>query len=203
MASQDKIDVFNERKHRKVGDIVVIGGDVNIYKVTSTFPLDLENLTEYPETKPRGKMFNLTHFMINFKEYIRLISTPNPFDPWGYAAYKNYEGYILEFIKLIYSTFPEGAYTFSEFLIFIDKISHYFDKSKMPQIKFEQMKIYFNELENTDLYKSIMQSTLGDAPQFKKHKLPKKTSKKSPKKSPKKTPKKSPKKSSKKTPKKA
>lgn len=110
MASQDEMDVFNERKHRKFGDIVVIGGDVNTYKVTSRFPLDIENLTKYPETKPRGKMFNLTHFMINFKEYIRLISTANPSDAWGFAAYSNYEDYILQFINLIYSKFPWGEW---------------------------------------------------------------------------------------------
>ena len=200
MASINKMEVFNERKNRKVDDIVVIGGDFNIYKVTSTFPLDLENLTE---NKIKGKMFNLTHFIKNVKKYIELRSTLEPAE-WGLATCMNYEKYILDFIKHIYIKFPAGTCsTFNDFLVFFYNISLCFDKSEEPLlINFEKMKRYFNELENTDLYKSIMQSTLGDGdtPQFKKHKSPKKASKKASK-SPKKASK-SPKKASK-SPKKA
>ena len=201
MASQDDTDIFNPEKHTKLGDIVVIGGDVNLYKVTSTSPLRVENLTGYPN----GEIFNLTHFMKNFKKYMELVKETNAHNPWGDALVQQYEKYILDFINLIYTKFPKGAYTFSDFLIFFYNLLINFDKSKKPPINFEQMERYFNELENTDLYISRMKSTLGDAPQFKKHKLPKKSSKKTPKKSSKKTPKKSskksPKKSSKKSPK--
>lgn len=38
MASHDDMDIFNPQKHTKVGDIVIIGGDVNLYKVTSSSP---------------------------------------------------------------------------------------------------------------------------------------------------------------------
>lgn len=101
MASQDEMDVFNERTHRKVGDIVVIGGDVNLYEVTST--LD-------PENKIKGIMFNLTHFIKNFKKYIKLSS--NPGNSWGVAACMEYENYIRDFINLIYKEFPEGGIYF-------------------------------------------------------------------------------------------
>ena len=91
MASQDEMDIFNPQKHKKVGDIVVIGGDVNLYEVTST--LDLKNLTGYPE---KYKIFNLTHFIKNFEDYMKLVET-NDNDPWGVATLNLYNEYIILF----------------------------------------------------------------------------------------------------------
>ena len=142
MASNDEMDVFNTGKHTKVGDIVIIGGDINLYKVTSTEPLDLKNITEYQPNRI-GKMFNLTHFIQNFKEYMTLVKNTTLHDPWGIAAVEEYEKYILGFKDYITRNFPllPEYYTFSEFLIFCKYLGT------------QDMNDHFDILKKTDLIK--------------------------------------------------
>jgi hypothetical protein len=200
MASQDETDIFNPQKHTKVGDIFVIGGDVNLYELTST--LELKNLTGRPENKIKGKMFNLTHFMKNFKEYIeeymKLVETKDN-DPWGFATLNSYKEYIIKFKKSIDENFPPGAYTFFDFLYFCENIK-VSDASNM--IDLNHLMPFYELLKQSEVCKIIVDNKTA-IPQFKKRKSPKKSAKKTPKKSSKKTPKKSSKKSSKKTPKKS
>jgi hypothetical protein len=193
MASQDETDIFNPQKHTKVGDIVVIGGNANLYKVISTSPLRVENTTKYPSNK-NGEMFNLTHFMKNFKEYMELVKETDVHDPWDWSnpAVQQYEDYILDFKDFMKHNFPSGEYTyFDDFLFFCNHIGH------------KDMSDYFDELKKKRIYEKIMENVKEDAPKFKTHKSSKKSSKKVSKKSHKKASKKSPKKASKKSPKKA
>ena len=175
MASQDEIDIFNPQKHKKVGDIVVIGGDVNLYEVTSR--LELKNLTGHPENKIKDKMFNLTHFMKNFKEYMELVST-NDNDPWGVATLDSYKEYIIKFKKSIVENFPRGAYTFFYFLYFCENIK-VSDASNMIDLNY--LMPFYELLKQSEVCKIIVDNKTA-IPQFKKRKSPKKSSKKTPKK---------------------
>ena len=180
MASQDETDIFNPQKHKKVGDIVVIGGDVNLYEVTST--LDLKNLTGHPE---KYKIFNLTHFIKNFEDYMKLVET-NDNDPWGVATLNLYNEYIIKFKKSIDENFPHGAYTFFDFLRFCENIKV---SAAGNMIDLKHLIPYYELLKKSEDYKIIVGNKKA-IPQFKKCKSPKKSSKKTPKKSSKKTPKK-------------
>ena len=186
MASQDKMEIFNPQKHKKVGDIVVIGGDVNLYEVTST--LDLKNLTGYPE---KYKIFNLTHFIKNFEKYMELVEKymklveTNDNDPWGFATLNLYNKYIINFKKSIVENFPPGAYSFVDFLHFCENIK-VSDASNMIDLK--HLIPYYELLKKSEVCKIIVDDKTA-IPQFKKRKSPKKSSKKTPKKSSKKTPK--------------
>jgi hypothetical protein len=96
MASHDDMDIFNPQKHTKVGDIVIIGGDVNLYKVTSSSPLNFKKITKYPPNRI-GEMFNLTHFMKNFKEYMTLVTDTDADDPWGVCSSSTIRGIYTRF----------------------------------------------------------------------------------------------------------
>lgn len=127
-------------------------------------------------------MFNLTHFMKNFKGYMTLVTDTDADDPWGYAVVQQYEEYILDFIQSIAENFPPGYYSFHEFLNLCDNIGGKF------------MNYYYDELKKTELYKTITENEtnktmkndldqlMEDVPLFKKYKSSKKASK-SPKKS--------------------
>ena len=126
-------------------------------------------------------MFNLTHFMKNFKEYMTLVKDTDVDDPWGYPVIQEYEEYILYFIQSIAENFPPGYYTFHEFLNLCDNIGG------------ELMNYYYDELKKTELYKTITENDtnktmkddldqlMEDVPLFKKYKSSKKALK-SPKK---------------------